>query len=463
MTSALQFVPTDVGNAERLVRLHGADFRWVHKWDSFMVFDGTRWARDESRAVERFAKSTLRQMIADAAKLPEDQSDLRNKMIGHAMRSESNGRIVGMVARAKAEAGVAVPTEVFDQHPFLLNVANGCLNLRKGRLGPHDRSHFLTKCSTVRYDPEALCPTWERFLLEVFAGRVDIIDYVQRAVGYSLTGDTSEQCLHLMHGSGSNGKSTFLEVLQALFGDYGIQADFSTFLDGKTNDGPRNDVARLAGARMVRSSEVGEGKRFNESLVKALTGSETIAARFLFSESFEFSPTFKLWFAANHKPVIRGTDHAIWRRVRLLPFDVQFTEEQKDRQLKQKLLAELPGILAWAVAGCLLWQERGLGAPADVQAATEEYRRESDVIGSFLEDSCETGAGLEVAATDLYQAFKRWAKDNGEYELSQTAFGRRLEERGFGTRKSGTKYRLGLRLNAAVQATSQDKPAWFDR
>jgi len=456
-----RFAPTDVGNAERLVSLYGTEFCWVHKWKSWMVFDGTRWARDESNTVERYAKQAVRSILADAAQIEDKET--RTKLVTHAMQSESNGRIIGLIARAKAEPGVAQRTEIFDRHPFLLNVANGCLDLRTGRLGSHDRTHFLTKCAPVPFDPEALCPTWERFLLDVFGGRYDLISYVQRAVGYSLTGDTSEQCLQLMHGSGSNGKSTFLEVLQALFGDYGIQADFSTFLDGKTQDGPRNDVARLAGARMVRSSEVGEGKRFNESLVKALTGSETIAARFLFSESFEFTPTFKLWFAANHKPVIRGTDHAIWRRVRLIPFDVQFSGEKKDGQMKEKLMAELPGILAWAVAGCLLWIENGLNPPPDVQAATDDYRRESDVIGSFLEDSCETGAGLKVGATELYHAYKKWAKDSGEYELSMTAFGRRLEERGFGVRKCGVKYRLGLRLNAAVQASSQEQPSWFHR
>lgn len=457
----LTFIPTDVGNAERLIARYGDDMRWVHKWDSWMVFDGVRWVRDETRAVERYAKFTMRRLLEEAAGV--DDADLRGKMIAHAMKSESNRSIIGMLSRAKAEPSVAVSHGIFDQHPFLLNVANGCIDLRTGRLGPHDRAHFLTKCAPVAFDPEALCPMWERFLLDVFDGRFDIIDYVQRAVGYSLTGDTSEQCLQLMHGSGSNGKSTFLEVLQAVFGDYGLQADFSTFLDGKTDTGPRNDVARLAGARMVRSSEVGEGKRFNEALVKALTGSETIAARFLFSESFEFTPTFKLWFAANHKPVIRGTDHAIWRRVRLIPFNVQFDGDRKDKHLKSKLLAELPGVLAWAVAGAILWQQKGLDAPTDVLAATEDYRRESDVIGSFLEDSCETGPGLEVSATDLYQAYKRWAKESGEFELSQTAFGRRLEERGFGTRKSGVKYRCGLRLNTTVQATSDAQPSWFQR
>ena len=305
--------------------------------------------------------------------------------------------------------------------------------------------HMLTKYADVEFRDDAECPLWLAFLEKIFGGNAEIIGYLQRAVGYSLTGDTREQCLHLLHGSGSNGKSTFLEVLQALMGDYGVQADFATFVE-KKGDGPRNDVARLAGTRMVRSSEIGEGKRLNESLVKSLTGQDTIAARFLYSEAFEFRPTFKLWLAANHKPVIRGTDHAIWRRVRLIPFTVTISESEKDETLKDRLIAELPGILRWAVEGCHLWLERGLHPPDAVTVATTAYKNESDILGTFLEECCEIGSGLEVSATELYTAYKRWAHENGEFELSQTAFGRRIEERGFDVRKNGVKYRRGLRL-----------------
>ena len=443
MPARLPFPLTDAGTAEELMRRHGHVFRYVPVWKSWMAYDGARWARDEYGALPRVMVAMLRRIVDEAQRI--EDAELRSKLIGHAIRYESANRIDAVLRLARHIPGVAVSHDVFDASPMLLNVANGTLDLTTGELRAHQAEDLLTKMCPVAWDPESPCPRWERFLFEIFAGGEELIAYIQRAVGYSLSGDTREQCLQLGYGHGSNGKSVFLEVLQSLFGDYGAQADFATFLDGKT-DGPRNDVARLAGARMVRSSEVGEGKRFNESLVKALTGSETIAARFLYSEAFEFRPTFKLWFAANHKPVIRGTDHAIWRRVRLIPFTVQFSDDRKDKQLKDKLLAELPGILAWAVAGCLLWQERGLEPPEDVLAATQEYRRDSDVIGSFLDDCCDVGPGTEVAASDLYRAFKAWAKENGEFELSQTAFGRRLDERGFGVRKLGTKRRVGLRL-----------------
>jgi len=440
---------TDLGNAERLIAAHGKDLHYVTAWKSWLVWTGKYWRRDDTCELERRAKKTVRGIWREARQ--EKNKDRKKDLARHAIQSESNGSIRAMIERARAEPGVAIRYQEFDRHPFLLNLRNGTLDLSTGQLSAHDRDHLLTKYADVEFIDGAECPLWLAFLKRIFDDNQEIISYLQRAVGYSLTGDTREQCLHLLHGSGSNGKSTFLEVLQALLGDYGVQADFATFVERKT-DGPRNDVARLAGARMVRSSEVGEGKRLNESLVKSLTGQDTIAARFLYSEAFEFKPTFKLWLAANHKPVIRGTDHAIWRRVRLIPFTVTISDDEKDETLKDRLIAELPGILRWAVAGCEQWLERGLQAPEAVTVATSNYKNESDIIGNFLEECCEIAPSLEVPATDLYAAYKRWAHDNGEFELSQTAFGRRIEERGFDARKNGVKYRKGLRLVPNVTA-----------
>jgi putative DNA primase/helicase len=445
---------TDIGNAERLISAHGQDLHYVTTWKSWLVWNGKRWQRDEVCELERRAKKTVRAIWREAR--TETNKEKKKDLARHAILSESNSRINAMIERARAEPGVAVRYQEFDQQPFLLNLRNGTLDLATGTLRPHDRDDLITKYADVDFVEGAECPTWLKFLERIFRGNAEIIPYLQRAVGYSLTGDTREQCLHLLHGSGSNGKSTFLEVLQALMGDYGVQADFATFVE-KKGDGPRNDVARLAGARMVRSSEVGEGKRLNESLVKSLTGQDTIAARFLYSEAFEFRPAFKLWLAANHKPVIRGTDNAIWRRVRLIPFTVTISDEEKDETLKDRLLAELSGILQWAVTGCEQWLECGLQPPEVVSVATAAYKNESDILGSFLEECCEIGNGLEVSATELYTAYKRWAHENGEFELSQTAFGRRIEERGFDVRKNGVKYRQGLRLvpNVASSKFSQ--------
>jgi putative DNA primase/helicase len=439
------FLHTDVGNAQRLVAAHGADLRYVPRWKVWLVWDGRRWRRDETGEVERRAKQVVRGMMHEAKKI--EDKDTRNALAGWALKSEAAGRIKAMVDLARSEPGVAISYTALDQQPRKLAVQNGTLDLWTGQLGPFSRDDLLTKLVDVPFDPEAPCETWERTLSVIFGGDAELIGYVQRAIGYSLTGDTSEQCLHLCHGTGSNGKSTLLDVLAELSGEYGQQADFQTFLDRRHDSGPRNDVARLAGARLVRSSEVGDHKRLNEGLIKSLTGGDVITARFLYSEDFEFKPQFKLWLAANHKPVIRGTDYAIWRRIRLIPFEVTITAEQADRELPKKLRAELPGILAWAVAGCLMWQRDGLRPPERVLAATADYKSESDVIAAFLEDCCELDPSYTESGGKLYTAYKRWADDNGEFVLTNTKFGRDLSDRGYVAKSSfNGKMRHGLRL-----------------
>lgn len=447
---------TDVGNAQRLVDAHGRDLRWVARWKAWYVWDGRRWARDETGEVERRAKSVVKDMLAYAMELDGDK---RIALIGHALKSEAAGKLDAMIRLARSEPGIAISHGMLDEQPWALTVRNGTIDLRTGQLGPHERGHLGTKLTNIDYDPAAPCVAWQRTLGVLFAGNQPLIDYVQRAIGYSLTGDTREQVLHLCYGTGANGKSTMLDVLAQLSGEYGLQADFQTFLETGNHSGPRNDVARLAGARLVRSSEVGENKKLNEGLIKSLTGGDIVSARFLYSEDFEFKPQFKLWLAANHKPVIRGTDYAIWRRMRLIPFEVTIAPDQRDETLPSTLKSELPGILAWAVQGCQGWLEAGLRPPEIVLAATDAYRHESDTIGAFLDEECEVGSGHEVQSGPLYQAYTRWAKDNGEYAMTATAFGRRLGERGHTSIKRGSfKYRSGLRL-ANVQPVQRD---WRD-
>jgi putative DNA primase/helicase len=443
------FMRTDTGNAERLVARHGANIHYVPAWDRWIVWNDTRWVEDrKALRVSALAKETARSMFAEARNMT---GDAREELVKHATKSEAAGRLAAMVDRARSEPGVAIGTELLNADPWLLNVQNGTIDLRTGQLRNHDRDDLITKVVPIRYDPShTLCPRWEAFLQQVMAGKQELITFLQKAVGYSLTGLTTEQCLFFLYGSGSNGKSTFLELLRELLGDYSTQADFTTFIE-KKGDGPRNDVARLYGARAVTSSEVGEGRRVNESLMKTLTGGDVIAARYLYSETFEFAPTFKLWLAANHRPVIRGTDYAIWRRFRIVPFTVQIPVEEQDKGLKDALRAELSGILAWAVAGCLLWQKDGLGQPVDVSRATDQYRRESDTLGAFLEDCCEVGEEFVEPASELYQVYAKWADEGGEYKMSQTRFGREMEERGFAAEKRGrgterVRWRIGLRV-----------------
>ncbi len=440
---------TDIGNAERLVLRHGNDLHFVPAWDSWLVWDEKRWLRDETKEVERRAKDTIRS-IGEESKQGLMKAEERERLFKFAKKSESNSAVNNLIARTKAEPGVAITTRHLDRDPWALNVANGTLDLRTAEIRPHDPTDLMTKVVPVAYDAEAACPQWLAFLGRIMGGNATLIDYLKRAIGYALTGHTSEQCFFFLHGVGANGKTTFLEILRMIAGDYATQADFTTFIE-KKGDGPRNDVARLFGARVVTSSEVGEGKRLNESLIKSLTGSEIVAARFLYAETFEFMPTFKLFLAANHKPIIRGTDEGIWRRVRMIPFAVQIPAAEQDKDLLAKLKTELPGILAWAIDGCQLWLEQGLGLPQEVRAAVANYRAESDTLGAFIEEYCELGPALREPSKLLYQAYQQWAREGGEYQMTQTAFGRRLEERGIRGEKDGTganrkMWRLGIRL-----------------
>jgi P4 family phage/plasmid primase-like protien len=307
---------TDLGNAERLIAWHGFDLRYVSAWDRWLVWDGRRWRTDDTGEVQRRAKRTVRAMYAMAAESASDQE--RRGIAAWAMRSEAEARIRAMVSLARTESGVQVLPSDLDINPWLFNVENGTVDLRTGELRPHRRRDLITKLTPVRFGRDTECPTWLSFLDQILGGDRDLVTFLQRVVGYSLTGSTAEQILLLLYGTGANGKSTFLNVLKEVLGEYAAQIDFASLLVQR-QDSVRNDLARLAGARMVTGIEAEEGRRFSEVVVKQLTGGDPITARFLFREHFEFTPQFTLWLAANHKPTVRGTDYAIWRRMRLIP------------------------------------------------------------------------------------------------------------------------------------------------
>ena len=337
------------------------------------------------------------------------------------------------------------PSEL-DADLWLLNCRNGTVDLRTGKLLPHHPENLCTKQVPVVFDQQAKCPTWLAFLLRVMADNRALVQFLQRAIGYSLTGSTVEQVLFFFYGTGANGKSTFIETCRKLLGDYAQQADFDTFVT-KKNDGPRNDLARLMGARFVAAVEAAQGRQLAENVIKQVTGGDTITARFLYHEHFEYLPQFKLFLVANHKPRVVGTDEAIWRRIRLVPFTVTIPREQRDKQLLEKLQSELPGILAWAVRGCLKWQDDGLGEPVQVSEATEAYRRENDTLGDFIEEKCVIDPDESLEAGLLYETFTTWCEANGEEPLSQKSFGTQLHERGFQPiKQKGRRRWAGLHL-----------------
>ena len=441
---AESFNNTDLGNSERFVRDHGANVRYCYPWGRWLFWTGSRWERDDAGRVHKLAKETVRGIYREASDAEDED---RRKALGkHAAASESEAKIRAMLELSKSELPIS-PDEL-DADPRLLNVLNGTIDLRSGELREHRREDLITKIAPVRYEPDAAAPVWEAFLGRVLPGE-ELRAFVQRAVGYSATGDTSEQCMFIDHGSGANGKTTFQEAAAAALGDYAMRAP-TEMLMAKRAGGVPNDVARLKGARFVAASETEEGRRLAESLVKDLTGQDTISARFMRAEWFDFKPTHKLWLSTNHKPEIRGTDPAIWRRIRLVPWSVAIPPAEQDRRLAEKLRGELPGILAWIVRGCLEWRREGLKAPDDVRHATAAYRTEMDVLGAFLQECCIVDPGSDVAAKDLYAAYKLWCDENGERAETQRRFGARLTERsGFeryrGGKSGGHRWR-GLEL-----------------
>ena len=437
---------TDMGNGLRLVARHGDDLRYCERWKSWLVWDGRRFARDDTGAVERRAKDTVRGIYGEANAV--DDPTERKRLAKWAMQSEGGQRLREMIGQARTEAGIAIAPDALDRDPWILTVANGAIDLRTGQLQPARRADLNTKLAPVTFDPSASCPTWLAFLDRIMGHKRDVIAFLQRAVGYALTGDASEHCLFLLYGNGRNGKTTFVETIAALLGDYAQTTPSETLLV-KREGGVPNDLARLAGARLVSASESEEGKRLSEALIKQLTGGDTISARFLHAEFFDFVPVFKLFFRTNHKPLIRGTDEGIWSRIRLVEFAEQITDAERDAGLPRRILAELPGILNWALAGCLAWQRDGLGYPADVRAATGAYRAEMDMIGAFLEECCVVGFQRHVLSKDLYNRYTRWSEENGERPIAQRALGLRLVERGFVNEKGtgGVRRWLGLTLD----------------
>ncbi|MEJ7765735.1 MAG: phage/plasmid primase, P4 family, partial [Acidimicrobiales bacterium] len=345
-----------------------------------------------------------------------------------------------------------------DAEPWLLNVRNGTLDLRSGRLRPHRAGDLLTKQAAASYHPEAEAPTWSTFLARVLPD-LDVRTFVQRSLGYAATGIVAESLLWLAYGGGANGKTTLLGTVEAVLGDYAAPAAPDLLLAGR--DQHPTALADLKGARLVLTSELDDGRRLAEATAKQLTGGDVIKARVMRGDFFSFAPTHHLWVQTNHRPGVRGTDTGIWRRLRLVPFEVTVPVSEQDPRLGEKLRTEAGGILAWLVQGCLDWQQHGLTEPLAVWHATADYRAEEDSIGTFLTDCCIEQEQATVSAADLYDAYRTWADANGERQLNQRRFGQQLTERNLERRKHGPQRRwswFGLGLLGAVQQQLEVNP-----
>jgi len=440
----------DTGNAERMCDTFGKKIRYSYIDKEFLYYDGRKWCSDSTGAVKRMVDEVIETMkhqlniyIRDA----EDEEEMEKNFLKHVKASRSNKSKKAMIS--ETEHRIPILPNQLDNHSNMLNTPNGIINLVSGELLAHDNEQMLTKITYTEYTDKIDHPLWTNFLDTVFKNDKELIRYIQKAVGYSLSGDTSEQCAFFCYGDGRNGKSTFLDTISDILGDYAINIQPDTIMVKRQSGGANSDIARLRGARFVTSVEPEEGMRLNEGLIKQLTGGDRVTARKLYGNEFEFKPEFKLWMGTNHKPIIRGTDTGIWRRVRLIPFTVQISESKADKMLKHKLRQEYPAILNWATEGCLLWRREGLKPPVAVEDAIKEYRSEMDVISSFLGE-CTSDSGSEKAS-EVYQAYKKWAVENSEYLMSSTKFGIEMTKRVEKIRCNNAIYYRNISLNKSFK------------
>ena len=442
-----QYTPTDAGRAECFVDRYGHMIKFVPGWGRWLLWTGQYWNKDEDGGIVRLAIDLHRKALHDAAELRDDRA--RSEAVKEAMTWGDAHMIKRMLDLAKCDCRVVTSHRDFDADPFLLGVRNGVIELRTGGFRAAAPADLITKQAGSEFDATATCPRWVKFLDKVLASDAELIGYVQRFVGYTLTGDVSAQCFPFLYGSGKNGKSVFTETLQTLLGDYAQRAPQSLLTASNNGREPSQEVARLQGARLVVGSETEEGARLAESRVKDITGGDTLTGRYLYQEAFDFRPCLKLWMFGNHKPEIRGTDEGIWRRMRLIPFTVQIREEERDVNLPTALRHELPGILRWALEGTRNWiLEGGLRTPHLVVVASDEYRQDEDSLAEFIQAELVREADARAPTKEVFERYRKWAVEVGNrFPLNQRTLTKRLKERGYesGHHSTGNFFR-GLTL-----------------
>jgi putative DNA primase/helicase len=449
---------TDLGNAARFAKLNADAVLYSAQRKKWLLWSGNRWRWDETGAIFDRAEKTVKSIYTEAAQ--QNDKDRRQALNSHAAKSEARGKIEAMLALAQARPEIRISLDALDRRRDLINCRGATIDTTDGRAGAPRREDLLTLRAGARYDADALCPRWEKFLTEITDEDDSLAQFLQRSVGYCLTGDTSEQCFWVLYGNGSNGKTTFINVILRLLGDYATQIKTEVLIETRYDASKDYHLAALAGKRFVAACESKMGQKLASNLLKQASGSDLITARRPFEQPFSFYPEFKLWLSTNQRPSIDDSSDAMWRRIHAVPFTAKFLKASEapqgydgplvDTELPEQLKAELPGILNWAIEGCLEWRKRRLDPPKVVRNATRQYREDEDVLGLFLADCCERIDDPEQfeTAKDLYQRFCNWAKENNERPWRQRDFAPALVAQGFKkdrTRKTGRIWR-GIKL-----------------
>lgn len=436
----------DTGNAKRFIDRFGSNIRYNFDNKCWMFFDGKTWVRDNKQIVKTQVDIMIEEMKIEMVK--EQDKDLQREMAKNIKHLSSNSGKEAMLKEAMHIGIIPTINSDYDKDNYLLNCFNGIVDLKTGKLLPHDKSYMISKNTNLRVDLENEPVRWKKFLLEIFNNNKDLVDYIQTAIGYTLTGDTKEQCFFQCYGDGANGKSVFLDIVYKLLGDYALNSQVESILtkNNGSSGGASSEIARMNGARFVRTNEPNEGSRFNEGLVKQLVSGDITTARFLYGTEFEFIPKFKLWIATNYKINVRGTDYGIWRRQRLVPFEVKFEGDKADKQLTEKLYNELPQILGWAVKGAIKWSKEGLVTPKEIELANNMYKQEMDIISYFLKDCTKQKITGREKASDVFKEYSMWAKEGHEYCMTQSKFGIEMGKRFQKKNVNGYVYYIGFIL-----------------
>ncbi|WP_367009435.1 phage/plasmid primase, P4 family [Staphylococcus capitis] len=449
----------DTGNADRFIDRYGNLYKYSYIANKFYIYDGMKWKIDDKGSIRKLIDEMIENIKNEKVLHSEDVTEEEAREVFQKFYKKTRGtQAKKNIMNELMHRRPATPDD-FDRDDMLINVANGYIDLTSRELYKHDINKMFSQITNTDYTEKMQPAVWLDFLNDIFAGDKAVIRYIQKALGYSLTGSTREQIMFILFGKGRNGKSIFVETIAEILGDYSNNMQAKSLMV-KKNDNVNTDIARLSKARFVTSSEPNEGFRFDEGLIKQLTGGDKVTARFLYAEEFEYTPKFKIWVSTNHKPIIRGTDDGIWRRLVLIPFDVQIPEEKVDKDLKYKLLREAPAILNWMAEGAYMWMQEGLAMPEKLKEAVQKYRNEMDTLGQFIEDCCKVDKNSSEKVSNLHQAYKTWSNDNltSTKVLGMKSFSQKMEERFVKESRRDANYFIGIEIDNKKSFEEQKYP-----